>query len=146
MRPGPSQVSCAAALTDLAFSHRGNNLLILKGVGDFVSLNVNKGFVCQSEEANRNLRGRKVPCCREVARALLSTIFSFPSKSELKFTMCGGLLEHTPSVPPFQSHSSCQLRLGISVLAYFAEVHLPALSVNIFCSKARALQDGVCTY
>lgn len=121
MKPGPSQVSWAAALTDSAFSHWGNNLLILKGVGDFVSLNVNKGFVCQSEEAE--WEPREEPHCGKGAWALLGTIFSFPSKSELKFTECGDPLGNTPLVPSFQSHSICQLKLGISVLASCAEVH-----------------------
>lgn len=84
---------------------------------------------------NGNRGRRKVPRCRKGAWALLSTIFSFPSKSELKFAVCGDPLENIPLVPSFQTQSICQLRLGILVLAYFAGVQFQLFPWTSFPAK-----------
>lgn len=89
---------------------------------------------------NGNRGRRKVAHCGKGAWALLGTVFSFPSKSELKFTECGDPLGNTPSVPSFQSHSICQLKLGISVLASCAEVHW-----QLFLWASFPAKPGLCT-
>lgn len=146
MKPGPSQVSCAAALTDSAFSHGGNNLLILKGVGDFVSLNANKGFVCQSEEAEWEPR-------EEEGSALWKRCLSSPGHSFLLpkqiwtqiYWVWGPSWKHTVgaiiSKPLHLSAKAWDFGLGL-----LCRGSLAALSVSIFSSKARALHDGLCTY
>lgn len=42
--------AAGALTTGLSVFYSVSSLLILERVGDFVSLNFNKGFVCQSEE------------------------------------------------------------------------------------------------